>query len=322
MSRILLVLFFCTGWVSSSVAEVNLPPEQIEGLRLQIFLDREACGPGVLDGKPGWVTQQALGMYFRKAPQFAEDPVAFDGHLRAQVQEVTATAIIPRSAEEFVDPKLSRDREEQAKGEGMPYRSLLEYVAERYHTTEDLLVQLNGKKAISAMQPGSSVIVPKIDPFLIEAVKDIKAPEDEVLSGRQVFIDTSHKRLTIYNYYPEQENEWEVVASFPITPGKEEFLHYGVWKLVNCVPLPTWRFDKQLLETGERGEKALHIPGGPNSPVGVIWAGLNKSGIGIHGTAEPRTIGRSRSAGCIRLANWDVVRLPDFVRPGATVTLR
>ena len=113
-----------------------------------------------------------------------------------------------------------------------------------------------------------------------------------------------------------------LVASFPITPGKPQFIHYGVWKLNNSVELPVWRYDQSLLDTGKRSSNALNIPPGPNSPVGIIWNGLSKPGIGLHGTADPETIGRARSAGCIRLANWDAIRIPTLIRPGATVEIR
>ena len=62
------------------------------------------------------------------------------------------------------------------------------------------------------------------------------------------------------------------------------------------------------LPTGKRSKVGLDIPSGPNSPVGVIWNGLSVPGIGLHGTSNPETIGRARSHGCIRLANWDAVR--------------
>lgn len=114
-----------------------------------------------------------------------------------------------------------------------------------------------------------------------------------------------------------------LVASFPITPGKPKFIKIGTWELRNMVELPWWRYDKQLLETGKRSKESLNIPSGPNSPVGVIWNGTSKPGVGMHGTASPETIGRARSAGCIRLANYrDAVRLPELIRPGATVEIR
>jgi lipoprotein-anchoring transpeptidase ErfK/SrfK len=49
--------------------------------------------------------------------------------------------------------------------------------------------------------------------------------------------------------------------------------------------------------------------------------GLNKPGIGIHGTNNPETIGRAGSHGCIRTANWDAARLKDLVGPGTKVTI-
>ena len=87
------------------------------------------------------------------------------------------------------------------------------------------------------------------------------------------------------------------------------------------VSTPTFRWDKQMLEAGKRGDTAYLIPPGPNNPVGILWAGLSKSGIGLHGTSSPRTIGRSQSAGCVRFANWDAIRLTNLVRPGAKVTV-
>jgi lipoprotein-anchoring transpeptidase ErfK/SrfK len=113
-----------------------------------------------------------------------------------------------------------------------------------------------------------------------------------------------------------------LVATFPITPGQPKFIKYGIWELKSCMELPYWRYDKSLLETGKRGSESLNIPPGPNSPVGILWAGLSKPGIGMHGTGTPDTIGRARSHGCIRLANWDAIRLPNVIRPGASVEIR
>ena len=52
-----------------------------------------------------------------------------------------------------------------------------------------------------------------------------------------------------------------------------------------------------------------------------MWIALNTKGIGIHGTNEPNTIGHSVSHGCIRLANWDVVRFAAKIRPGVPVSV-
>ena len=76
-----------------------------------------------------------------------------------------------------------------------------------------------------------------------------------------------------------------------------------------------------MLQKGERGSNFHLLPPGPNNPVGVIWIALNKKGIGIHGTNDPDSIGRNASHGCIRLANWDIVKLAEMVKAGVSVTV-
>jgi lipoprotein-anchoring transpeptidase ErfK/SrfK len=65
----------------------------------------------------------------------------------------------------------------------------------------------------------------------------------------------------------------------------------------------------------------LVIPPGPNNPVGVNWIGLNRPGYGIHGTAVPSQIGQAVSHGCIRLANWNVLKFRQMVRVGSEINV-
>jgi lipoprotein-anchoring transpeptidase ErfK/SrfK len=50
------------------------------------------------------------------------------------------------------------------------------------------------------------------------------------------------------------------------------------------------------------------IPPGPGNPLGTRWMGLSASGVGMHGTPDPASIGYSASHGCIRMripeAEW------------------
>jgi lipoprotein-anchoring transpeptidase ErfK/SrfK len=43
---------------------------------------------------------------------------------------------------------------------------------------------------------------------------------------------------------------------------------------------------------------------------------LTKEHYGIHGTPEPKLIGKSESHGCLRMTNWDVMRLSLMMKPG------
>jgi lipoprotein-anchoring transpeptidase ErfK/SrfK len=76
-----------------------------------------------------------------------------------------------------------------------------------------------------------------------------------------------------------------------------------------------------VLNHGVRTDTAFELPAGPNNPVGFCWIGLNKPGIGVHGTNNPQTIGRAASHGCMRTANWDVIRLSKLVTKGMTVVI-
>ena len=71
-----------------------------------------------------------------------------------------------------------------------------------------------------------------------------------------------------------------------------------------------------MLKEGERSADFKMLPPGPNNPVGVMWIALNKRGIGLHGTDDPDAVGRGASHGCVRLANWDIVRLAGKVKTG------
>ena len=58
-------------------------------------------------------------------------------------------------------------------------------------------------------------------------------------------------------------------------------------------------------------------PEGQHPPSGKI--GLNREGYGIHGTPEPSKVSKSESHGCIRMTNWDALKLGTGVKKGVKV---
>lgn len=60
---------------------------------------------------------------------------------------------------------------------------------------------------------------------------------------------------------------------------------------------------------------------GPGNPVGTRWMGLSIKGYGIHGTNEPKSIGRAASHGCVRMARKDLEEMYEMVSVGDTVEL-
>lgn len=102
----------------------------------------------------------------------------------------------------------------------------------------------------------------------------------------------------------------EVVTVFPVAVGKPSTPSpVGTFTVINRVTNPTYYAPGAVIGPG------------PANPLGTRWIGLSLKGYGIHGTDNPRSIGRAKSHGCIRLRNADVERLFERVRPGDVVEL-
>ncbi len=355
--------------LATGTLRAELDEKEVNTLKLQIFLNEHNFGPGFLDAKAGHFSMLAIQNYNLKNGRDETD-FRYVQEAQTQISDALVMAVVPSFSNKFVDPTLSTKRLTQSQRKNMPYRSVAEFIAERYHTSIQFLTKINGAEKMSTLKPRQSLLVPNVDPFLIEALKNGKTfHPDPKLKDRYIIIDTSINQLKIYQkqflvpavlapsveplvesledlqlsiensnkppapirMVPDNLSDEEIfsqlqatdiIASFPITPGKPQFIRRGYWKVKVSIELPIWRYDKSLLETGKIGKESMIIPGGPNNPVGVMWHGLTRQGIGIHGTSSPETIGRSQSAGCIRLANWDVVKLPHLIRPGTKVWLK
>jgi lipoprotein-anchoring transpeptidase ErfK/SrfK len=289
-------------------------PEPVEDiLRLQIFLDTQLFGPGKLDGRPGEFTTKALHRY-QRSKEMPETGLADHILDLSSVSEVYTTYTIRPEDLKFVGDLPSQPAA-QSKKKYLPYDSLLEFLTERFHCSPELLEFINQPMKLGALKPGDIVKVPNVQPFLIEELKTGMLPEVPEFLSRTIKIDTREKVLELH------EGE-KLLASLPITPGSGYLATPpGTWKIVGIAEMPTFRWDKSVLEYGVRSSSYYELPIGPNNPVGVMWIGLNKPGIGIHGTNQPQTIGRSASHGCMRTANWDVVRLAKMLTKGMTVVI-
>ena len=97
---------------------------------------------------------------------------------------------------------------------------------------------------------------------------------------------------------------YTVAVGKPSTPSPE-----GTFTIERRVANPTYHHDGKTV-----------LPG-PHNPVGTRWMGLSKSGYGIHGTNEPKSIGKAASHGCIRMAKADLEEFYQMVAVGDTVRL-
>ena len=115
--------------------------------------------------------------------------------------------------------------------------------------------------------------------------------------------------------YLEIRDGDRLVACFPITPGStrdpDAQGRSGRSSPRRCCRRSAGT--RSVLMTGKRSDNAFELPPGPNNPVGITWIALDRPGIGMHGTSDPDTIGRSASHGCIRLSNWDAFKVYGMV---------
>jgi len=182
------------------------------------------------------------------------------------------------------------------------YESPLELLAEKFHSSPDLLVKLNPHKIFS--KAGVEIQVPDVE----------NSPPTDAAS---IVVDASTRTVTALS------GDGKVLASYPATIGSaHDPLPIGTWKIVALNWYPHFKFNPNLFWDAEDKKPRAVLPAGPNNPVGIVWIGLSKEHYGIHGTPQPSKIGITESHGCIRLTNWDAEELGKMVHPGTPVILR
>lgn len=334
-----------SGAHAKSAAKQKRTPVEIEAAtRLQVFLDRANFSPGALDGHYGEFTLKALALYRQsrgeQSPSAPAKPSRTPDIHGLDLASV-GPAFIPYTVTDAdlknIGP-LPSAVPAQAKLKFLPYRDAAEAIAEKFHCDVRFLEQLNPGKTKS-IKKGDQLNVPNVEPFEFAAVKDLKPGSeigaaaandiaDEADAGNEkdkspepgrpvtsVKVDMKTNILAVF----EADR---LVAAYPVTIGSAQTASpIGEWKVRGVAKLPKFRYDKQMLNHGQRSGDFHMLPPGPNSPVGVIWIALNKKGIGLHGTETPETIGRAASHGCVRLANWDIVRLAQRLKGGTPVSI-
>lgn len=132
----------------------------------------------------------------------------------------------------------------------------------------------------------------------------------------RVLIDAGEKRL--YLKHPDGG-----VISYAVAVGTARTpTPAGEYTIEGIRHKPTWYPPASIRRDYARKGKSLasSIPPGPGNPLGSYFVRL-QNGIGIHGTNQPRSIGRAASYGCIRMHDRDVRELIRSLRNGDGVTV-
>ena len=288
-------------WGQSRAAKNQASPTLIKA---QILLDRARFSPGEIDGK--------LGDNFRKAlTAFAVNQgLNSTDELTEEVwRELTATSSDPVLTEYTISDEDVRGPFAKSIPAGLEkmkelpflgYTSAREKIAEKFHMSQGLLQALNrGKKFQTA---GEKIAVANI------AAGDL--PE----KANRIEVDKSAQVLKVLG------RDEKLLAVYPATVGSvEKPAPSGRLTITGVSKNPTYRYDPKYAFKEVHSTKPFTIKPGPNNPVGVVWIGLSGEGYGIHGTPDPSKIGKTESHGCVRLTNWDALRLASAVAKGIPV---
>ena len=273
-----------------------------EALALQVTLDKAGFSPGEMDGKLGKNTLRALEAFEGARGQKAAP--APNGGLR----DYTITAEDARGP--FT--KVPADMMAKSKLKALNYASLAEMLGERFHINPQLLQQINAGKRLAA---GVTIKVPDVDETRVPDARPQGQSTGAGFAGNvTVTVSKSRSSLQVL------DNRGSVVFRAPVTTGSDKDpLPIGVWEVTAVSRNPTFNYNPDLFWDANPAHAKAKIPAGPNNPVGAVWIDLSKEHYGIHGTPEPGKISYSESHGCIRLTNWDALRVAELVGKGTRV---
>ncbi|MFH1191662.1 MAG: L,D-transpeptidase family protein [Candidatus Omnitrophota bacterium] len=158
----------------------------------------------------------------------------------------------------------------------------LNKIAREHKTTTELIMKSNNLN--------SALIIPG------RKIKIWNAPFN-------ILVDKSQNILLL-------KNGEEIFKSYIVSTGKDNCTPVGTFKIINKLVNPTW------FKAG-----AVVPPESTQNVLGTRWMGFDLAGYGIHGTIEPKELGKQVTQGCVRLSNADVEELYSIVPAGTEVSV-
>lgn len=137
-------------------------------------------------------------------------------------------------------------------------------------------------------------------------------PFSGAYAAGSIIIDTNARKL----YYVTRPT---AAFAYPIGVGREGFSWTGSEKVSNITDWPDWYPPAEMRK--RKPELPERMLGGLNNPLGAKAIYLGNTLYRIHGTNDPKSIGRAESSGCFRMLNAHVLHLASLVQVGTPVTV-
>ena len=295
------------GSVRSANRRINFPRDKaddVDVLKLQIFLDWHGYSPGEIDGQWGYNTERALYVYQNNNGM--QPTGQLDKRISARLDSFKEGYLLDYTLtrKDLEGPffTIPRDYYKMAELKYLPYESALEAIAEKFHCSQVLLRKLNPGVDMDNLRPGQPILALNV----VDGVDERR--------GRVGMV-----RVSKNNKWAEAfDGEGNFMFYYPSTLGSQQHdpLPLGTYRVTSIGHNPEFKYQPKLFWEVDDSKPDALLPPGPNNPVGLVWIGTSRPNVGIHGCPNPENISKTNSHGCIRLTNWDALQLAKRVKEG------
>jgi lipoprotein-anchoring transpeptidase ErfK/SrfK len=139
---------------------------------------------------------------------------------------------------------------------------------------------------------------------------------DQIRSSNFILIDKDNYMLQVYSY------DGRMIEKYGIALGKSE----GKKRIIGDMRTPEGVFNITSIEnssawTHDFKDDTLGTINGAYGPYFIRLNVPGHRGIGIHGTHDPKSIGKRVSEGCIRMRNEDITKLLKKIHKSSIVVI-
>lgn len=312
------------GSIDAAAFTASGAPDPALIVKAEILLDRDHISPGQIDGDNGDNFRKAISAFDEvhnlpaagNLDQDTWNALAATAPGKVLTSYTISKADVTGPFTRRIPPSLKQ----MARLRGLSYQTPREELAEKFHMSEALLVKLNPRARFD--RAGTAIVVANVEPMAlresrhtVEAARAAPGTSDPAAGAvATIVVDKPARDVRAY------DKNGKLLAFYPATIGsKEKPAPTGTYRVQRVAWNPDYHYDPKFAWKGVKTRRPLTVRPGPNNPVGLVWIDLSAPSYGIHGTPDPAKIGKTASHGCVRLTNWDAVRLARMVRRGTVV---